>query len=139
MICCWHVWTRRSASLILLERSPKLQLTFREHAPTAKLRILLLLRQQRTHQEDAHAVVGEDADDKGAAFTLFVQALQRDAALDPLPMHPQRGPDSHYVHIPESHRRAHQTPAGAWWARPRHAMHIELKKCNARSTKKMLD
>ena len=50
---------------------------FREDAAAIELPLLLLLQQQRTHQADDRSVVGEDADDAGAALDLLVQPFQR--------------------------------------------------------------
>ncbi len=59
---------------------------FREDAAAIELLLLLLLQQQRSHQADDRGVVGEDADDAGAAFDLLVEALQRVGASDLAPV-----------------------------------------------------
>jgi len=59
---------------------------FGEAAAAIELRLLLLLQKQGTDQADDRGVTGEDTDDPGAAFALFVQSLQWVGAPDLAPV-----------------------------------------------------
>jgi hypothetical protein len=48
-----------------------------EHAPALQLPVLVLLQQHRPHQAGDGGVVGEDADDAGAALDFFIDPLQQ--------------------------------------------------------------
>ena len=53
-----------------------------EHAAALQLPVLVLLQQHRPYQAGDRRVVGEDADDAGAALDLLVDPLQQVGAPD---------------------------------------------------------
>ena len=57
-----------------------------EHATALQLPVLVLLQQHRAHQAGDGGIVGEDADDAGAAFDLLIHPLQQVGAPDLAPV-----------------------------------------------------
>jgi hypothetical protein len=53
-----------------------------EHAAALQLPVLVLLQQHSSHQAGDGGVVGEDAEDAGAAFDLLIDPLQQVGAPD---------------------------------------------------------
>ena len=71
-----------------------------EHAAALQLPVLVLLQQHRPNQAGDRGIVGEDADDAGAALYFFIHPLQQVGAPDYFPVLRRvvtEVPDDNYV------------------------------------------